>query len=162
MPNPIRQKAIAGLKKGDSFRYARTFTREDIQHFGDLTRDYNPVHYDVGWATAKGFRGLICHGLIVGAMICEFGGQVGWLATGMRFTFVKPVYVGDTVTCCITITAIEASGRAEAEACFTNQAKDTVGYARLTGRLPRTRERDRLRRMVQEGDPTNKLSETVY
>lgn len=28
---------------------------------------------------------MICHGLLVGGMICEFGGQVGWLASGMDF-----------------------------------------------------------------------------
>ncbi len=50
---------------------------EKTEYFGDITRDYNPVHYDFRWVEAKGFKGLICHGLIVGSMICEFGGQVG-------------------------------------------------------------------------------------
>ena len=121
MSNPIRMRAVEGLKAGDSFSYTRTFTREDTENFGDLTRDFNPVHYEARWARAKGFRGLICHGLLVGSMICEFGGQVGWLATGMKFKFLKPVYFGDTVQCNLTITKIEGNGRAEAEAFFTNQ-----------------------------------------
>ena len=98
MTNPIRQKAIEGLKERASFTYSRSFTQKETEIFGDLTRDYNPVHYDLRWVEAKGFKGLICHGLIVGSMICEFGGQVGWLATGMNFKFIKPVYFGDMIT----------------------------------------------------------------
>ena len=85
MPNHIRQQAIEGLKENDSFTYSRTFNQKETEYFGDITRDYNPVHYDLRWVKVKGFKGLICHGLIVGSMICEFGGQVGWLATGMNF-----------------------------------------------------------------------------
>ena len=158
MTNPIRQSAIQGLKEGDSFTYSRTFTQEETEHFGNITRDYNPVHYDLRWAEAKGFNGLICHGLIVGSMICEFGGQVGWLATGMNFKFIKPVYFGDNITCTITITRIEKSGRSEAEAIFTNETGQQVCYAHITGRVPLHHERDMLRQMVEEGDPTNTLA----
>lgn len=162
MANPIRKSAVEGLREGDSFRYERRFTQEETAWFGDLTRDYNPVHYDSRWASAKGFNGLICHGLLVGSMICEFGGQVGWLASGMNFKFIKPVYFGDTVQCVITVTKIEASGRAEAEAVFNNQHGEQVCHAHLKGRVPLDRERELLRRMLAEGDTTNKLSNETY
>ena len=155
----MRLRAVEGLKQGHSFTYSRTFHQQETELFGDMTRDYNPVHYDLRWAGAKGFSGLICHGLLVGSMICEFGGQVGWLATGMRFKYLKPVYFGDTITCTITITRIDNSGRAEAEALFTNEAGDQVCYAFLTGRLPLDKDRDLLRKIVNDGDPSNKLSE---
>ncbi len=158
MPNPMRMRAIEGLKEGDSFTYVRTFSQSETEIFGKVTRDYNPVHYDLRWAAAKGFDGLVCHGLIVGSMICEFGGQVGWLATGMRFKFIKPVYFNDTITCTITITDLEKSGRAEAEAVFTNDDDQEVCLAHLTGRLPLAHERRILNQMVNEGDPTNALS----
>ena len=159
MSNPMRLKAIEGLEIGDTYKYRRTFTQEETKLFGDITRDYNPVHCDLRWTGAKGFDGLICHGLLVGSMICEFGGQVGWLATGMNFKYIKPVYFGDTIECEITITRIEGSGRAEAEAVFTNGSGDQVGFAHLTGRIPVGRERDILRQMVAEGDLTNRLAE---
>ena len=154
----MRQRAIDGLKVGDVFTYARTFTRKDTLLFGDMTRDYNPVHYEPRWAEAKGFKGLICHGLLVGSMICELGGQVGWLATGMEFKYIKPVYFNDTITCTLTITTIEDSGKAEAEALFADEAGEQVCYARLTGRLPQEHERAILISMVEQGDPTNKLA----
>jgi len=159
MPNPVRQEAVKGLREGQSFTYSRTFTQEETGRFGRITRDYNPVHYEPRWAETKGFHGLICHGLLVGSMICEFGGQVGWLATGMRFNYLKPVYFGDTITCRITITRIEEKGRAEAEAFFTNGAGDHVCKAFLSGRLPLEKERALLKKMVDEGDATNGLSQ---
>jgi acyl dehydratase len=162
MPNPIRQRAISGLKPGDSFSYRRRFSRTDTQVFGQLTRDFNPVHYEPRWARQKKFSNLICHGLLVGSMICEFGGQVGWLATGMQFNFIKPVYFGDTIQCDITLTRIESNGRAEAEAHFYNQDGRKVCRARLTGRLPLNPERDLLKQMVDEGDVTNALADTRY
>lgn len=162
MANPIRKSAVKGLMEGDSFSCKRVFTREDTVLFGDMTRDYNPVHYDARWAGSKGFRSEICHGLLVGSMICEFGGQVGWLATGMNFKFIKPVYFDDTVHCAITITKLEENGRAEAEAIFNNQNGEQVCYAHLTGRLPLSYERELLKQMLREGDPTNKLNSEKY
>jgi 3-hydroxybutyryl-CoA dehydratase len=162
MPNPIRLKAIAGLKQGETFRYQRTFTKEETLMFGDITRDYNPVHYDERWTDEKGFKGLICHGLLIGSMICEFGGQVGWLATGMTFKFIRPVYFGETIQCAVTLAKIEENGRAEADALFTNQDGKQVGAAHMTGRLPIKNEKEILKNMIQAGDPTNKLSEAQY
>lgn len=162
MPNPIRQQAISGLTPGDTFSYRRRFSQSDTHRFGELTRDYNPVHYEPRWAEQKHYSGPICHGLLVGSMICEFGGQVGWLATGMQFNFIKPVYFGDTIRCEIILTKIESNGRAEADARFFNQNGLLVCRAQLTGRLPGDRERDLLQQMVDEGDPTNSLADQAY
>ena len=158
MVNAMRKQAIRGLKPGDRFILYRRFTKNETEAFGDLTRDYNPVHYDTRWTEAKGFGGLICHGLLVGGMICEFGGQVGWLATKMVFDFMKPVYFGDTIQCRITLTRLAEDGRAEAEAEFFNQHGVQVVRAELGGRLPLDGEKRILDQMVEEGDPTNRLS----
>ncbi|MCP3873140.1 MAG: MaoC family dehydratase [Desulfobacteraceae bacterium] len=162
MKNTIRLKAIHGLKQGETFTIQRTFTKEDTRSFGDMTRDYNPVHYDERWTENKGFKGLICHGLLVGSMICELGGQVGWLATGMNFKFIGPVYFGDTIQCAITITKIQENGRAEAKADFTNQEGKQICHAQMTGRLPMKNGKQVLSTMVKEGDPTNKLADKDY
>lgn len=158
MTDSIREKAVQGLAEGDTFTCERVFTQADTVQFGDMTRDYNPVHYDTRWTEEKGFRGLICHGLLVGSMVCEFGGQVGWLASGMSFKFIRPVYFGDAIRCTVTITRIGRGGRAEAEGVFTNQDGDQVGHVLLKGRLPQEPERALLQKMMDEGDPHNRLS----
>ncbi len=154
----IRRRTIEGLRPGDTFTVTRTFTEELTRAFGDLSRDYNPVHYDERFARSEGFPGLICHGLLVGSLITEVGGQIGWLATGMEFRFVKPVLFGDTVTCRFTLLEVDARGRARARAVFSNQHGTTVIEASLSGRLPRDPERAILAAMVAEGDPTNALA----
>jgi acyl dehydratase len=151
----IRQRTIAGLRPGDTFTLTRTFTEELTRAFGTLARDFNPVHYDRRFAGAKGFPGLICHGLLVGSLLTELGGQMGMLATAMDFRFLRPVFPGDTVTCRLTLTSIDERGRAQGTAAFTNQDGVRVLEASLTGRLPGPEERAVLAAMVAEGDPTN-------
>jgi len=152
-----RQRATQGLNPGTTFTFARTFTNSDVEVFGDITRDYNPVHYEERFTRVKGFSGLICHGLLVGSMVCELGGQVAWLASGMEFRFLSPVYIGETITCRVTIEEVDERGFARAEGIFTNQDGQKVLEATLTGFIPGTREREVLAKMMAEGDPTNKL-----
>ncbi len=152
----IRDKAIAGLKRGDSFAVSRTFTEQDTVAFADLSRDYNPVHFDDRFAGAHNFRGRICHGLLVASILTEIGGQIGWLASGMNFRFRKPVHFGDTIKCCFTITELDERNRAKAEVVFTNQQDEIVIEAQLTGVIPGSPQRRVMEAMAAEGDPTNK------
>jgi 3-hydroxybutyryl-CoA dehydratase len=156
MPS-IRNKAIDGLKPGDSFSASRTFTEEDMTAFADISRDYNPVHFDDRFADAKNFRGRICHGLLVASLATEIGGQIGWLASGMTFRFKKPVYFGDTIECVLTIIEIDNHNRAKAEALFKNQKNEIVIEAHVTGIIPGIPERRVMETMIAEGDPTNKF-----
>jgi acyl dehydratase len=152
----IREKAIAGIQVGDVFTITRTFSEADIIKFAGITKDYNPVHFDERFARAKRFNGRICHGLLVASMLTEIGGQIGWLASRMDFRYKKPVYVGDTITCSLTITKIDENGRAEAEAFFYNQDEVMVLTAFLAGILPGDGDKRVLKAMLAEGDPTNK------
>ena len=138
----IRQKTIQGLRTGDSFVITRTFTESDMHIFADITRDYNPVHFDDRFAAAKNFKGKICHGLLAASILTEIGGQIGWLATGMDFRFKQPVYFEDTITCIFTITSIDKNRRAIAKAVYKNQDDTVVLEAVITGILPDARERD--------------------
>lgn len=148
----IRTKAIEGLTRGVSFTVSRTFTELDTIAFADISRDYNPVHFDDRFA-ATSFHGRICHGLLVGGLLTEIGGQIGWLASGMNFRFKKPVYFGDTIACCFTITEVDDRNRAKAEAVFTNQRDEIVIEAAVTGILPGVSGRQVMRAIMEEGDP---------
>ena len=153
----IRQRTIAGLTPGTTFTVTRTFSESQVEQFADMTRDYNPIHFDTRFVAVKGLQARICHGLLVGGMVTEVGGQIGWLASGMNFRFKRPVYMGQTITCTLTITEIDEKGRARAEAVLVNQEGEVVITAHLTGRVPGQAEIQVLSRMVEEGDPTNGL-----
>ncbi len=151
----IRQKTIEGLRVGDVFRVRRTFSEDDVDAFAAISRDYNPVHFDARFARVKKFKGRICQGLLVAGMITEIGGQIGWLASEMRFRFRRPVYFGDIVECSVTIVDIDAGNRARAEARFRNQDGALVIEAVISGVIPGDPEKEVLKDMLAEGDPTN-------
>ena len=152
----LRKKAIEGIYPGDVFTVSRTFTENDTMNFGDITRDFNPVHYEARFSGIKGFPDRICHGLLTASIITEIGGQIGWLASGMSFNFIRPVFFGDTVSCSVTILTIDGKGRARASASYINQHGEKVLTAELTGQLPGEAEKEVLRAMTAEGDPTNR------
>ncbi len=152
----IRKKAIEGIKVGDVFTVTRRFSEADMTKFADITSDYNPIHFNDRFATVKRFDGRICHGLLVASILTHIGGQIGWLASRMDFRFKKPVYFGDTIQCSLVITKIDQNGRSEAEAVFKNQDTVTVLEALLTGIIPGAEEKQVLKAMLAEGDPTNK------
>jgi acyl dehydratase len=124
--------------------------------FAEISRDYNPVHFDDRFAKVKEFHGRICHGLLVVSILTEIGGQIGWLASGMNFRFKKPVYFGDTIECRFTITELDDRNRAKAEAVFKNQQGEIVIEAHLTGIIPGSPEKQVMEVMKAEGDLTNK------
>ena len=157
--NAIRDRAIEGVRAGDVFTAVRTFSQEDTLAFADISLDYNPIHFDRRFTDTKGFSGPVCHGLLVGGMVTEIGGQIGMLASGMKFRFRKPVYFGDTVTCRLTVDEMDDRKRVKCSALFTNQDGETVLEVQLFGIVPGPEEQDVMREMVEEGDPTNKLNQ---
>jgi len=154
----IRKRTIQGLQIGDTFSVSRRFSEEDVKAFADITRDYNPVHFDRRFSGAKNFNARICHGLLVGSILTQVGGQIGWLATVMNFRFKQPVYFDETITCRFTITDIDERRRARAEAVYLDQKGSIVLEAELEGILPDESERRILDAMVAEGDSTNKVT----
>lgn len=154
----MRRRAVEGLKPGDTLSISRTFNEQDIIRFADISRDYNPVHFDERFAKVKNYERRVCHGLLIAGMVTEIGGQIGWLASGMDFRFKKPVYFGDTIQCDFTITDIVDRGRAKASAVFRNGDGTIVLEAFIAGFLPGEREKQIMKDMLAEGDPTNRIA----
>ena len=156
----FRERAAEGLQVGDSFRTSRTFTDDDVIRFAQISRDYNPVHFDARFAKTRNLPAPICHGLLVASLATEIGGQIGWLASAMNFRFKGPVYVGETIRCSWVITAIDQNGRAKASVTLTKEDGVTVIEAEISGIVPGVEERNVLNQMLSEGDPTNGLTDT--
>jgi acyl dehydratase len=143
-----RARVIAGAAVGDTFIASRTLDAAAVRAFAALSGDHNPVHDAEEFAAAKGFHGLIVHGLLVGSLVTEIGGELAWLASALSFRFLRPVYLGDTVTCRLTLRELDAEGRATAEAILSNRTGETVAEATLRGRLPSPAERELLARLT--------------
>ncbi|MGW8461525.1 MaoC family dehydratase [Pseudomonas sp. CLCA07] len=156
-----RERAAEGLQIGDRFTIVRCFSEVDIRQFAQISRDYNPVHCDARYAQLRRFKAPIAHGLLTASLVTEIGGQIGWLATGMSFEFKRPVYPGEQIICHWLIADIDERGHAKAQVRIVNAEGITVLEATTSGVLPGIEERECLRQMLSEGDPTNGAAESM-
>ncbi len=114
---------------GDKFSLSKTITDEDVQKFGELTGDFNPVHFDDEFAKTTRFRKRIAHGMLSATL---FSGVLGngipgavYLSQTLKFT--APVYLGDTVTVCATVTNLrEDKPIVTVETLCLNQNEEVV------------------------------------
>jgi len=122
------------LAPGRSFTFTRTFTEGDVAMFCGVTGDYNPFHLDEEFSKRERFGRRIVPGLLPGSMMTHIGGLLGVLANDMRLSFEAPVYIGDTVTCVVTVDEVSESGVIRASARMVNQDDTLVVEASFRGK----------------------------
>ncbi len=130
----LLREAFDEMYVGQTFTFRRTFTDGDVALFCGVTGDYNPYHQDDSFARESPYGRLTIPGLLTGSMLTHIGGMLGFLATEMNFEYLAPVYVGDTITCTVTITEKdEEKRRVNAAAGFVNQDSAEMLRARFSG-----------------------------
>ncbi len=128
------REAFDEMSIGQTFTFRRTFTGGDVALFCGVTGDYNPYHQDESFAEESPYGGLTIPGLLTGSMLTHIGGLLGFLATEMTFRYLGPVFVGDTITCTVTISEKdEEKRRIAASAEFVNQEGAEVLRASFGG-----------------------------
>ena len=86
------------MNPGDTLSWNRTFTEDDIRLFTRLSGDAGEHHLvpdDQGR--------LMAHGLLTATLPTKIGGDMNLIAREMTFRFHRPVFVGDTITCLVTL-----------------------------------------------------------
>jgi 3-hydroxybutyryl-CoA dehydratase len=100
----------APIAAGDTASLARTVTEEDIDLFGRVTGDTNPVHFDEDFAARTRFGRRIAHGMILAGHISAVVGTVlpgpGVIYMSQTLSFKAPVYPGDTITSTVEVTRV--------------------------------------------------------
>ena len=85
----------------------RTITEADIVLHAGQTGDFFPHHMDAVWCAAQPFGQRIAHGtLVLSVGIGMTSGDINPRATSYgydRLRFVRPVFIGDTITTTATI-----------------------------------------------------------
>src|ERR1051325_1826694 len=93
---------IDDLKPGMSESLARTVTERDVDLFGEVSGDRNPVHFDEEFARKTVFRGRIAHGVLSLAYVSTVLGMQmpgpGTIFLSSTARFKAPVRIGDTET----------------------------------------------------------------
>jgi 3-hydroxybutyryl-CoA dehydratase len=98
------------FKVGDSASYSQTIGEAQIAQFIGAVGDTNPLHVDAEFARKSRFGQRVAQGILVAGLISAAIGTrlpgVGAVYLGQNLRFVKPTFIGDTITATITVTAI--------------------------------------------------------
>src|SRR5262249_52086018 len=102
---------LEDLSIGQSASYSRTITEADIQQFGAVSGDLNPLHFDEDYAKNTIFRGRIAHGMLSASFLSTVLGTqlpgAGSIFLSATIRFKAPVRIGDTVTAICTVRDID-------------------------------------------------------
>jgi len=85
---------------------SRTITGADVDAFGHLCGDLNPLHMDETFAATTPFGQRVAHGLLTGAIVSTTHTELtgpGFVYVGQELRFLGPVFVGDTITVEVTV-----------------------------------------------------------
>ncbi len=98
------------FKVGDSASYTQTIGEAQVALFIGAVGDTNPLHTDAQYAQKTRFKARIAQGILVAGLISTTIGTklpgVGAVYLGQNLRFVRPTYLGDTITATVTVTAI--------------------------------------------------------
>ncbi len=103
---------IEDLTIGQAATYTRTVMESDVQQFGAVSGDLNPLHFDDEYAKTTIFRGRIAHGMLsLSYLSTVLGTQLpgaGSIFLGATVRFKAPVRIGDTVNATCTVREINS------------------------------------------------------
>jgi acyl dehydratase len=109
------------VEVGETAEFSKTLTETDLALFSAISGDFDPIHVDEAHARTTPFGRRIAHGILsmallstVSAMISRRARERGSRATSVslgydRIRFLKPVFVGDTLTARYTILELDAA-----------------------------------------------------
>jgi 3-hydroxybutyryl-CoA dehydratase len=122
------------LAPGDTATFAKTITEADLVLFSGLTGDFDPIHVNEAYAATTPFGRRIAHGALVmgllsttASMMSRRSVERGTTGTSVslgydRIRFLKPVFIGDTLTARYTVEEIDAAAaRSRSKVEVTNQ-----------------------------------------
>ena len=111
-------------------------TEQTVAAYAEITGDYNPLHFDAQFAGATRFgrpiaQGGITTGLLHALVAMDLPGP-GSVFLRQRWSFPRPVYIGDTIHAQGTVTAVHERRRM---ATMEFVVADGEGETVLTGEV---------------------------
>jgi 3-hydroxybutyryl-CoA dehydratase len=121
---------IEDLKPGMSESFTKTVSERDVELFGEVSGDVNPLHFDEGFAKGTIFKGRIAHGVLSASYISTVLGMKmpgpGTIFMSLTTRFKAPVRIGDTVTATCTVREVNAEKRRVVFDCVCKVGETTV------------------------------------
>ncbi|MFC6768750.1 MaoC/PaaZ C-terminal domain-containing protein [Natrinema soli] len=122
-------------EEGDEYTVERTFDHEDVREFGDISGDRQPIHTEPDEAGR-----LTVQGLLTATLPTKIGGDLNYIARGMEFEFVEPVYTGERIRCTVRLESVtERDGYYDvgSAAVCENEDGEDVMRAEIDGLIPK-------------------------
>jgi 3-hydroxybutyryl-CoA dehydratase len=132
-----------GIAAGESATFTKTVTERDLLLTAEITGDHDPLHVDEAYAATTAYGRRIAHGALVLGLLSTTASAIAHraIANGAegvpvslgydRVRFLRPVFIGDTLTAHYRVDSIDAAARRAESACaVVNQAGETCLVAR--------------------------------
>ena len=91
--------------------FSKTITETDITLFAGICGDMNPVHVNADYSASARFGQRIAHGVLTASLVSTVIGMrlpgEGSIYLAQSTRFCAPVFIGDTVTASVTVTALD-------------------------------------------------------
>lgn len=95
---------------GDKAYFSKTISESDVYLFAGITGDFNPIHINEVSAENSFAHSRIVHGALISGMVSTVIGMhlpgAGTIYMEQDSRFLKPVYIGDTITAMVEIIEI--------------------------------------------------------
>ena len=107
------------VEVGETAEFTKTVTETDVAMFCAISGDFDPIHVDEEHARSTAFGRRIAHGVLSMALLSTVAAAISRRAVERgnrgvsvsmgydKIRFLKPVYIGDTLTARYTIEARE-------------------------------------------------------
>jgi len=128
---PMKIACIDDFEPGQHVTFTKTFTEEDVRRFVEITSDVNPLHVDETFAASTQFGRRVLHGMLTASIFSTMVGMLlpgtGAIYRSQSLTFLRPVYIGETVTAHFVVRSIDrARHRLEIESWIENESGERV------------------------------------
>ncbi len=121
---------VEDLTVGMSRRLRKVIDDTDIEAFGRISTDRNPVHFCDDYAGSSAFGGRIAHGMLTAGLVSAVIGEQlpghGSIYMKQSLTFLAPVRPGDLVETEVTVMAVDIVKRRVTLACSCRVGDTTV------------------------------------
>lgn len=99
-----------GIYLNQKAEIEKCFTADEVKAYAMMSKDTNPVHFDLEYATRTRFKKPIVHGLLTASLVGGLLGTTlpgkGTIHIGQKLRFINPVFVDETITASIEVTNI--------------------------------------------------------
>lgn len=118
------------IQIGDRASFSKTISESDVYQFAGIIGDFNELHVNQVAAEASIFKSRVVHGCLADSLVSTVLGMKypgrGTIFMEKSVSYLKPVYLGDTLTVEITVAEKRERGRVLFDVSYTNQKGEEV------------------------------------